>query len=89
MNCGQAKSAAGPQEKLQARDSVSSDTVDMPVVPEWPAESAIQPPLPTAPGYAMMPPLPKKSHRLTGREILVSPGQILQPRCHLMDWMTI
>ena len=62
MNCGQAKSAAGLQEKLQARDSVSSDTVDMPVVPEWPAESAIQPPIPPAPGYAMMPPLPKKSH---------------------------
>ena len=62
MNCGQAKSAAGPQEKLQARASVSSDTVDMPVVPEWPAESAIQPPIPPAPGYAMMPPLPKKSH---------------------------
>lgn len=28
MNCGQAKSAAGPQKKLQARDSVSSDTVE-------------------------------------------------------------
>ena len=62
MNCGQAKPAAGPQENLQARDSVSSDTVDMSVVRELPVQSAIQPPIPPAPGYAMMPPLPRKSH---------------------------